>query len=659
MTATPFSSVLVANRGEIALRIMRSVRAAGMQCIGVFTDADADAPHVRFADQAVNIGGGPVADSYLSIEKILDAARQTGAQAVHPGYGFLSEHAGFATACDAAGLVFIGPSAQAIDMMGNKAVARQRMIAAGVPCVPGYEGGDQTDETLAEMAAQIGFPVMIKAAAGGGGRGMRLVTEPEGFVGDLHLARAEAEAAFGSDQIILEKAILRPRHVEIQMIADRQGKTLHLGERDCSVQRRHQKVVEEAPCPVMTPELRDQMGQAAVQAAKAADYEGAGTVEFLLDQNGGFYFLEMNTRLQVEHPVTEMVTGLDLVTLQLSIASGRPLDFTQDDVAIRGHAIEVRLYAEDPARDFLPSTGKLDVWAPTEGDRVRVDSGVLSGQTISPFYDPMLAKVIAHGATRDEARKRLVAALQNTVVFGVVTNRDFLIEVLQKQVFAEGQATTAFISEEFGDKLSAGISTEDTALAAVLIYRALQAESAKIAAHVPKQLLGWGSQGGLTSSITMTGDDNTHTLRVTETRDGSLSLEIGVEQFEVSGCDQDMRINGRRADVRQSLFANGKIHVATGSKTFSLHFGHDRSKSVKSGGGLVTAPMHGNLLSLHVREGDEVTAGTRIAVLEAMKMQHEVLAEANGIIRAVPVVANTQVRAGEVLVEIEVSEQSG
>ncbi len=373
-------SILIANRGEIAVRVMRTAKALGYRTIAVYSAADADAPHVRMADDAALLGPAPAAQSYLDGTRILRAAAQTGADAIHPGYGFLSENAAFARAVTAAGLVFIGPSAESIEMMGNKAAAKRRMIAAGVPCVPGYEEQDQSDATLIGAAARIGYPLMVKAAAGGGGRGMRLVHEANALSGAIASARSEALNACGSADLILEKAIARPRHVEFQVLADSHGNTLHLGERDCSVQRRHQKVVEEAPCPVMDDVLRARMGAAAVEAARSIDYRGAGTVEFLLDEYGEFYFLEMNTRLQVEHPVTEMITGLDLVALQIRVAEGRPLGMTQDEVRLSGHAIEARLYAETPARNFLPASGRVALWQPVSGEGVRVDAGIAAAR---------------------------------------------------------------------------------------------------------------------------------------------------------------------------------------------------------------------------------------------------------------------------------------
>ncbi|MYF09246.1 MAG: acetyl-CoA carboxylase biotin carboxylase subunit, partial [Rhodospirillaceae bacterium] len=467
-----FGTILVANRGEIAVRVMRTARALGHRTVAVHSEADSEAPHVRMADAAAHIGPAPAAESYLNIDNILRAAAETGADAVHPGYGFLSENADFARACETAGLAFIGPHADAIAIMGDKAEARRRMAEAGVPCVPGYDGAEQSDAALIAAAAEIGFPVMVKAAAGGGGRGMRLVAQAGALPDALAAARSEAENAFGSGSLILEKAIARPRHVEIQIIADSHGNTIHLGERDCSVQRRHQKVIEEAPCPVMTGDLREAMGAAAVEAARSIGYCGAGTVEFLLDADGSFYFLEMNTRLQVEHPVTEAITGLDLVALQIRVAEGRPLGLAQADFRPSGHAIEARLYAEDVAQDFLPAAGDIALWRPAAGPGVRIDSGVESGQAVSPFYDPMIAKFIAHGETRDIARRRLIRALAETAAFGLTTNKRFLIDCLKKDVFAKGDATTAFIDEQFpaADLAPSGPEFAIAAMAAVLKF---------------------------------------------------------------------------------------------------------------------------------------------------------------------------------------------
>ncbi|MCA8899920.1 MAG: acetyl-CoA carboxylase biotin carboxylase subunit, partial [Hyphomonas sp.] len=450
--------ILIANRGEIALRIHRAAHEMGIETVAVHSTADADAMHVRLADHAVCIGPPSATDSYLNVAAIISAAEVTDADAIHPGYGFLAENEALPVACAAAGIVFVGPGAEAIRSMGDKAGAKALMIAAGVPCVPGYQGEDQSEATLLEEARRIGFPVMIKATAGGGGRGMRLVEREAEFAGLLKSAKSEAKGAFGNDVVLLEKAIADPRHVEIQIMADRHGNAIHCGERDCSVQRRHQKVVEEAPSPVVSPELRARMGQASVDAAKAIGYVGAGTFEYLLDGEGNFYFMEMNTRLQVEHPVTEAITGLDLVELQLRVAAGEALPLAQEDVRFSGHAIEVRLCAEDPQAGFMPQSGVLALWEPA--GFVRVEHGLRSGLEVPPYYDSMIAKLIAHGSSRDDARRRLVAALEQTVAMGLRTNKDFLGDCLEHPVFAAGEATTAFIGDHGAALLADGAEGE-------------------------------------------------------------------------------------------------------------------------------------------------------------------------------------------------------
>lgn len=651
---TEFTSILVANRGEIALRIMRTARSMGITCIAVYTEADAASPHVAFADRAICIGEGPVGDSYLDATKILAAAKEAAAEAVHPGYGFLSENADFAQACVEAGLTFIGPSPTAIDLMGNKAAAKRRMIEAGVPCVPGYEGADQSLVVLQREAEQIGYPVMIKAAAGGGGRGMRLVAEPEDFAASLDLAKSEALSAFGSDEMILEKAVMRPRHVEIQVFADASGHTVHLGERDCSVQRRHQKVVEEAPCPVMTRELREQMGAAAIEAARAIDYLGAGTVEFLLDESGAFYFLEMNTRLQVEHPVTEMVTGCDLVALQIRAARGQSLGFAQEDVELQGHAIEVRLYAEDPAQEFLPQSGLISRWQEPTGAGIRVDAGVVSGQEVSAYYDPMLAKVIAHGATRAEALERLIAALGDTVLFGPACNRDFLIDVLSHEEFVKEAATTGFIGEHFDPLPPSEMTSADLALAATLIYRADQEKLAQTVAIQP-ELLGWSSQGALESRMVLEGRGGPVNVLLRQTAKGiQVQVEEHLHQLVQQGdC---LRLDGTRVDLRCHAMIGDDLFLATGRRMLKLtRLRASGGGAAAAGGGEVRAPMHGNLLEICVAPGDQVEVGSRLAVLEAMKMQHELLAEVAGRVGEVAVSAPSQVKAGDLLVQIEQS----
>ncbi|GAB5450840.1 MAG: geranyl-CoA carboxylase subunit apha [Halioglobus sp.] len=659
-----FTSVLVANRGEIACRVIRGAREQGYRTIAVYSDADAGAPHVQLADDAACIGPAPVNESYLVIDNILQAARATGAGAIHPGYGFLSENAEFAAACEAAGLVFIGPGPEAIQLMGNKAEAKRYMIAAGVPCVPGYEGEDQSDDTLLSEGRTIELPLMVKAAAGGGGRGMRLVHTLDELPGAIQLARAEAESAFGNGELILEKAILRPRHVEVQVFADALGNTIHLGERDCSVQRRHQKVVEEAPCPVMTEALRAEMGAAAVAAAQSINYRGAGTVEFLLDESGKFYFLEMNTRLQVEHPVTECVTGLDLVALQLQVAQGEPLGVSQEEITLSGHAIEVRLYTEDPAQDFLPTAGPVDLWLPPQGPGIRVDDGIRSGQEISPFYDPMVAKIIASGPTREIARLRLIDALRDTVFFGTRHNRDFLVSCLQKPAFARGDATTAFIEEEFndGELVNAAPTFADCALAAVL--ETILEHDALLAGSVivSPELRDWSSATTLLTRKHYLHADTVFDLSVTPLGAGSYrvfddSESVVVDILASEGNSAHVSIDGRRQHARFLQAAPGRLYLSVDGRA-AEHRDQIRIDGVQdavSGGGSVVAPMHGLLLEVRVKPGDEVTEGQTLAVLEAMKMHHEILAEADGTVREVLVEAGKQVGADDPMIEIEVA----
>ncbi len=663
---TRFTSILVANRGEIACRVIRTAKAQGYRTVAVYSEADATAPHVQLADEAVCIGPSPVNESYLVPDNILRAAATSGAEAIHPGYGFLSENADFARACDQAGLIFIGPRPDAIHLMGNKAEAKRRMIEAGVPCVPGYEGEDQSDQALLREGAAIGPPLMVKAAAGGGGRGMRLVHELEELANAIRLARAEAESAFGSGELILEKAIIRPRHVEVQVFADSLGNTIHLGERDCSVQRRHQKVVEEAPCPVMTEALRAEMGAAAVAAAASISYLGAGTVEFLLDETGKFYFLEMNTRLQVEHPVTELITGLDLVALQLQVAQGEPLGLGQDDISLQGHAIEVRLYTEDPAQDFMPTSGPVDLWSPPAGAGIRVDSGIATGQDISPFYDPMVAKIIASGPTRDIARLRLIEALQETVLFGPRHNRDFLIACLQKECFAEGRATTAFIAEEFaaGEIGSALPGFADSAVAAVielnLDHQGLYAESVLVA----PQLQDWSSASPLVSRKRYRHGDLDHDLAVMALGDSRYQVfdstaSCLVELLSLEHSTAHVGVDGSQHVVRFHTPQTGKLYLSIDGRAaeYCDLIRLDGVMEQTGGGGSITAPMHGLLLEVRVAPGDVVAAGQTLAILEAMKMHYEIVAEAAGTVAEVLADAGTQVAADDLLLAIDVADE--
>jgi geranyl-CoA carboxylase alpha subunit len=645
LMASRFRKVLIANRGEIACRIIRTARAKGYRTVAVFSEADADALHVRLTHEAVAIGPGPAAQSYLSIEKIIAAAKKSGADAIHPGYGFLSENAAFAQRCADAGLIFIGASPEAIRVMGDKAEAKNRMIAAGVPCVPGYQDEDQSDARLTGEAANIGFPVMVKAAAGGGGRGMRLVQEAGALAGALRTARSEAKNAFGDDRLLLERAILDARHVEIQVFGDAHGNVIHLGERDCSVQRRHQKVVEEAPSPAVGAELRARMGAAATQAAKAINYVGAGTIEFMLDSHGEFYFLEMNTRLQVEHPVTELVTGLDLVALQFDVAEGKPLPLAQADVRFNGHAIEVRLYAEDPRKKFLPQTGAIHLFEPAIGEGVRVDHGLLRSGIVTPFYDPMLAKIIAHGADREEARRRLVAALEKTVLLGVTTNKDFLIDVLETDSFVRGEATTEFIVKHMKVAPAEPPDFETLAIAAVLFSDgAGQGWHSSHWLHHPVNLYIGETKTNLHTARDgafwkVEGEGESARLRILEKAADRLL-------YEMNGHVRSLRF----ARANETLYLDlGRNVLKVEDRTFAPPVTADANVD-----GILRAPMNGSVIAIRVAEGARVARGEIVAVLEAMKMQHEIVAPADGTVEKVAVQAGAQVATRDPLVIVKV-----
>lgn len=655
------TTVLVANRGEIAVRVMRTAKAMGLTTVAVYSDADSDALHVRSADKAVRIGPAQASESYLCIDAILNAAAQTGADAIHPGYGFLSENQAFAAACEQAGIIFIGPPRHAIDVMGDKARAKRAMIEAGVPCIPGYQGEDQSLDTLLSQANEIGMPVMIKAAAGGGGRGMRLVNDSTQLATAIGLAQSEAENAFGSRELIIEKAVVRPRHVEIQVFADSHGQVIHLGERDCSIQRRHQKVVEESPCPVMTPELRDAMGAAAVEAARAVNYVGAGTVEFLLDSEGQFYFLEMNTRLQVEHPVTELVTAQDLVEWQLRVARGEPLPVSQDAIVLSGHAIEVRLYAEDPGAGFLPATGSVRQFFTPDRVGLRVDTGVESGDEVSPFYDPMVAKVIGYGDTREDARRRLLAGLREAALLGVGNNRDFLLDVLAQPVFANGEATTAFIEDHYGDRFtSPAAGSRELAIAATILHLESLTRHHRGALSVSEELLDWSSAGRIACTHQFLVGDLTHTVILQSDGPGSYEVSADGETHwidveELGEGSALFVLDGLREQLRYELESPATLHFSCAARTLTLtDLARLPPESEDSGaGGNVLAPMHGQLLSIDVEATQAVTRGQRLAVLEAMKMQHEIIATVDGVVTDVIASAGKQIAAGDLVLVIE------
>jgi geranyl-CoA carboxylase alpha subunit len=652
---TPFCKILIANRGEIALRIMRTARRLGYGVVAVYSDADRDTMHVREAGEAVCIGEALPSQSYLNIEAIIDAAKSAGADAVHPGYGFLAENEDFALACRDAGLVFIGPSPDAIKAMGNKAGAKEIMQAAGVPCVPGYQGADQSDAVMLAEARKIGFPVMIKAVAGGGGRGMRLAPDAAAFPDLLRGARSEAQGAFGDPTVILERAILHPRHIEIQVFGDRHGNAIHLGERDCSVQRRHQKLIEEAPSPAVSPELRARMGAIAVKAIQSIGYEGAGTLEFLLDASGEFYFMEMNTRLQVEHPVTEAITGLDLVELQLRVAAGETLGLRQDDIKFSGHAIEVRLCSEDAGHDFMPQSGRMALWQmPSE---LRVEHALQSGSEISPFYDSMIAKIVAHGATRDETRRKLIRGLEHAVAFGVTTNQAFLAACLRHPVFAAGEATTAFIGENRDDLLTPRADeASDVALAALLLVVTDR--------HAPPWRKGRTLAATFPVPVRIELGGKIHELEIVRERDGGYvaSLEGKDVRLEIDelGCDSiRFRINGLTESAR--FFRDGGrlyfLHHGSLNSIRDLTLAAPASAAAGGSDGKVRAAMNGRVVAVLVKQGERVVAGQAVMTLEAMKMEHVHTAPVSGSISAIDVVEGEQVTTGKIVVEIEANSQ--
>jgi geranyl-CoA carboxylase alpha subunit len=648
---TPFKKILIANRGEISLRIMRTARRLGYGVVAVYSRADADALHVREADEAVCIGEALPAQSYLRIEAIIAAARSSGADAIHPGYGFLAENEDFAQACRDAGLVFIGPSPQAIKAMGNKAGAKEIMQGAGVPCVPGYQGADQSNAVMLAEASKIGFPVMIKAVAGGGGRGMRLVADATSFPGLLRSARSEALSAFGDASVILERAIVNPRHIEIQVFGDRYGNAIHLGERDCSVQRRHQKLIEEAPSPAVSKELRARMGAIAVAATQSIGYEGAGTLEFLLDANGEFYFMEMNTRLQVEHPVTEAITGLDLVELQLRVAAGEPLGLRQEDIRFSGHAIEVRLCSEDANHDFMPQSGRMALWQmPGE---LRVEHALQSGSEIPSFYDSMIAKLISHGTTRDEARRKLIRGLEQTVAFGVTTNQAFLAACLGYPAFAAGEATTAFIGQHRDELLAPHAeAATSAALAALLLH--------VTGRHAPPWRKGRTLAATFPVPMRIAIDHTIHEWEIVRERDGGYVVSFNGDEvrFEIDELDSDTiryRIDGLTESAR--FFRDGDrlyvLHHGSSNSARDLTLAAPASATPGGSDGRVRAAMNGRVVAVLVKQGERVEAGQPVMTLEAMKMEHVHTAPVSGTISAIDVEEGEQVTTGKIVVEIE------
>lgn len=645
-----FSSILIANRGEIACRIIRTAKAMGFRTIAVYSDVDKYALHVRMADEAVHIGAAAAAQSYLNIENILAAAKSSEAGAVHPGYGFLSENAEFAQACTDAGLIFIGPSPDVMEIMGDKAKAKRAMLAAGVVCILGYQDADQSPISLLEAAKSIGFPLMVKAAAGGGGMGMRLVADLQDFEVAVSEAKSEAENAFGTGDLILEKALMSARHIEVQVFADTHGNTIHLGERDCSVQRRNQKIIEEAPAAGLSEKLREAMGVVAVQVAKAVDYVGAGTVEFLLE-DGDFFFLEMNTRLQVEHPVTEAITGTDLVEMQINVAQGLPLSLSQDDVQYEGHAIEARIYAEDPDAGFLPASGRIDVFAPDQN--IRVDSGVGSGSVVPPHYDPLIAKIIAHGDTRVAARSKLLAALKDAALFGITTNIGFLTRVLADETYIEGCVATGFVSAH-KERFSKPEITRNLLAQAVAVQFDLDFEASRNRSLFPTLPPSHWASATMPSTPyqCLVGDDEysfsvtPNGVRGTEVRCGDEVWQIVLE--ERSDHEAVLSVDGYKQSLFYHPVSPSHLQVGFGGYVYDVY---DKNKlfagaSATQNGGQVTAPMHGNMAEIFTKIGAVVKSGDRIGVLEAMKMRHEIVAPLDGEVTEIFAEAGEQISSG-------------
>ena len=668
-----FKKILIANRGEIACRVAATARRMAIQTVAVYSDADAGAKHVGACDEAVHIGGSAPGESYLRWERIIEAARATGAEAIHPGYGFLSENEEFARACVMAGLVFIGPPASAIQAMGLKAESKQLMEKAGVPLVPGYHGSDQDPALLQREADRIGYPVLIKASAGGGGKGMRAVDKSEDFAAALASCRREAINSFGDDAVLVEKYAQRPRHIEIQVFGDTQGNYVYLFERDCSVQRRHQKVLEEAPAPGMTEALRREMGEAAVAAARAVNYVGAGTVEFIVEQLDGkmkFYFMEMNTRLQVEHPVTEAITGLDLVEWQFRVAAGEPLPLKQAQLKIHGHAIEARICAENPDKQFLPATGTLQVYrqpACTRFERadggVRIDDGVREGDAISPYYDSMVAKLIVHGDTREDALARMDMALGEFHIVGLQTNVQFLRHVVASESFAKADLDTALIQREAAvlfeqEKIGAPI-----AMAGAIAFT-LQQEKALETADPFSRRDGWRSHGPVSRSFEFEFHGQPHKAQLTYQHDGSLQLALDGQllslHIEPAADGLLVTLNGQRAHL-QVYRLGEQVHLfsACGATQITVIDLLAHAGVAQHEAGRLTAPMPGKVLSFAVQAGDKVSRGQALAVMEAMKMEHTIAAPADGVVAEILYAPGDQVQEGAELLRLQAEPPGG
>lgn len=655
-----FKRILIANRGEIACRVIRSAQAMGIECVAVYSDADRHALHVELADHAIHIGASPASQSYLDSERVLQAAKNTGAEAIHPGYGFLSENAVFAESCENAGIVFIGPKASSIEAMGSKAKAKVIMAAANVPLIPGYHEDDQSDEVLKAAADSMGYPVLIKAVSGGGGKGMRAVHADGEFAEALAAARRESKASFDDDRVLIEKLLIKPRHVEIQVFCDAHGNGIYLSERDCSIQRRHQKVVEEAPAPGLSDALRAEMGEAAVAAAQAIDYRGAGTVEFLLDSQGSFYFMEMNTRLQVEHPVTEMITGLDLVAMQLEVAANQALALDQAAVTLHGHAMEVRIYAEDTSQGFLPSTGIVThLRTPAESEAVRVDTGIKQGSEISPYYDPMIAKLIVHGTTREEARLKLLRALGQFQVAGPENNIDYLRQIVAHCAFADADLSTHFIDDHADALQTSDDALTSRDLAAAVVALCTSRETTSMPAgndrHSPWSAVdGWRMNLPPSQALKLTVNGQSCAVDVQRTGDS----------YRIDTPDSSMTVTAQILDDTLVLEHAGSRSVATikgdttrttlffsdGSVRFRENLFEASGSKAAAGNADFAAPMHGSVVALLVEPGASVEAGDPVIVIEAMKMEQTLRAPTPGIVDNFNCAAGDLVDRGKALV---------
>lgn len=659
-----FRKILIANRGEIACRVIDTAHKLGIRCVAVYSEADANARHVRMADEAYLLGPAPSKDSYLRSDKIIDIAKQSGAQAIHPGYGFLSENEDFAKACSDAGVVFIGPPVNAITAMGSKSAAKKIMADAGVPLVPGYHGDDQSDELLAKESSQIGYPQLLKAAYGGGGKGMRVVWKKEEFADALASARREAKAGFGNDKMLVERYLTKPRHIEIQVFCDNHGNAVYLAERDCSIQRRHQKVIEEAPAPNFSAEQRRAMGEAAVKAAKAIDYRGAGTVEFLFDEDGSFYFMEMNTRLQVEHPVTEMITGQDLVKWQLLVAAGEKLPLSQHEVQIDGHAIEVRVYAEDPDNDFLPQTGKLTYLRQPEASRyVRVDTGVVENDEVSPYYDPMIAKLIVWDESRDRAIARMLRALDDYRIAGVTTNLSFLTSLTEHPAFKAAELDTNFINQHHATLFAPANSENNQALvlAALFIMEQQKAPRSSNTSPSPWQYShGWRLNETPTVILNLLHDDNTEQLTIREQQQHYV-IELQGQQIcclaELNGDELSATLGDHKTKVRVSRYQD-TISVFIKHHRYDFIYRTEVTPELDGSehAGSLTAPMNGTIVAIMTTAGTHVKAGDTLVIMEAMKMEYSIKAPKNGVVNEVFYAAGDLVKDGAELVDFSPEE---